>query len=451
MYRQKLSPLKIVVRAAFAAGAIAFACVLVLMLFSDSLVNRFIKPVITKAFVEANPAYSILIADMHYSVLKNRIGFDSVAVSSNDSTLSGSVGPFSVSGIHWMHLLWGGKLGTEDFADVDLDVQDIELNFPQSSYEFRCERLRVSVPDSEMVAESVELYPLGGDEKFFGESKFRKTRMRLVVPQYKVMGLAWLELLQGVSYRARSIQFHDAFLDILVNKDKPNSKEKSSPFMPNEMLVSIKETLQVGSVNIVNGRLKYSETFPGGTRPSWITFDSLQMSAEGITNRGDRSAAVVIHVQTKFANAGTMIVLMSVPVASPELSLHYTGSLSGMDLRALNSFLEPAENMRIKSGDLEEVTFEVSFASGHARGNVRGVYRKLVIAAIDKQTGSEKGFSDRLTSFIANTFKIHGTNVPNKSGSMKIGEVKYTRERDDSFIQVVWFSLRTGVRDVVGF
>jgi len=30
-------------------------------------------------------------------------------------------------------------------------------------------------------------------------------------------------------------------------------------------------------------------------------------------------------------------------------------------------------------------------------------------------------------------------------GSMKIGEVKYTRKPDDTFLQLVWFSLRSGV------
>jgi hypothetical protein len=41
--------------------------------------------------------------------------------------------------------------------------------------------------------------------------------------------------------------------------------------------------------------------------------------------------------------------------------------------------------------------------------------------------------------------------MPDKSGSMKIGKVKYTRKPDDTFLQLVWFSLRSGVGDVVGF
>lgn len=448
--RRKLSPLKIASYAGFAVGAIVLVCVLALLLFPDPLVNRFIKPRITKAFAEAYPAYTIRIAEMNYSVLKNRFGFDSVALSAVDGTFSGNMGPFSVSGIGWMHLLWGGSLAPDDFANSVVDAQDIVLNFPQSHYELRCERLRVSVPDSEMVAESLELHPLAGDEEFFRGSKFRRTRFSLVTSQCSVMGLACLELLQGKNYRTRSVQIHDPLIDILVNKDKPDAKETSSPLMPNEILSLIKGTLQVDSLSIINGRLKYGERFAVGSKPALITFDSMQVLAEGIANHGGSGAAVVIHAQGTFMNAGTMKVLMFIPVASSEFSFHYSGSLSRMDVRALNLFLETAEQIRIK-GVLQAATFEINVASGRASGNVRVVYRNLTFAVINKYTGSENGFFDRITSFIANTFKIRGINVPDKSGSIKIGEVKYTRKRDDPFFGFAWFALRSGVGDVVGF
>jgi hypothetical protein len=448
--RRKLSPLKIASYAGFVVIAIVLVCVLALLLFPDPLVNRFIKPRITKAFAEAYPAYSIRIADMNYNFFKNRFGFDSVALRTVDGTFSSHMG-LSVSGIHWRHLLWGGSLGPNDFANSVVEAQDITLNLTQSHYKLRCKRLRVSVPDSEMVAESLKVHPQAGDDEFFGESKFRKTRLSIVAPHCSVMGLACLELLQGKSYRARSVHIHDALLDILVNKYNPDSRDTSGPFMPNEILSSIKKTLQVDSLSFMNGSLKYGEGFVLGAKPAFVTFDNMQVLAEGIANHGGRAAVLVIHAQAKFVNAGTMKVLMRIPVASPDFSFHYSGSLSKMDLSPLNSMLEISDQMRIKTGVLQEATFDVNVVAGRASGTLRGVYNDLTLAAIDKNTGSEKGFSNGIKSFIANKFKILKTNVPNKSGSMKIGEVKYTRQPDDPFIQFAWFALRTAVRDVVGF
>jgi hypothetical protein len=448
---RKLSPSKIASYAGIAVGAIVLVCVLTLLLFPNPLVNGFIKPRITKAFAEAYPAYSVRIAAMHYSVFKNRFGFDSVALSAVDGTFSGKMSSFSVSGVAWMHLLWGGSLVPKDFANSVVDAHNIVLNLPKSLYELRCGLLHVSVPDSEIGVESLKLHPPGDDEQFFAGSEFRKTRFRLVVPHARVMGLACLELLQGKNYRTRSAQIHDAFLDVLINKDKPFPKDSSSPPMPDEMLSSLKGTLQVDSLSIMNGSLKYGERFAVDSMPALITLDSMHVLAEGIANHGRRGAAIVIHAEGSFMKAGRMNLLMSIPIASPAFSFTCSGSLSSMDINAFNSFLETSEQMRIKAGFLQEATFEMRIDSGSASGNVRIVYKDLSVAAINKQTGSEKGFADGIASFIAKTFKIRGTNVPDQLGSMKIGEVKYARKRNEFFLEFTWFALRSGVGDVVGF
>jgi hypothetical protein len=147
----------------------------------------------------------------------------------------------------------------------------------------------------------------------------------------------------------------------------------------------------------------------------------------------------------------TMKILMVIPVASPEISFRYSGSLDLMDATRLNSFLEVGESLRIKSGILQNATFDVNVTAGRASGTVRVMYRDLTIAFRNSRTGSERGAYNQITSYIANAMKIRGTNMPDKSGSMKIGEVKYTRKPDDTFLQLVWFSLRSGVGDVVGF
>jgi hypothetical protein len=253
--------------------------------------------------------------------------------------------------------------------------------------------------------------------------------------------------LEGKNYRAHAIEIHDASLDILLNKDKPDSRDTSGSLMPNEILASIKGNLQIDRLSITNGQLRYAERFEVGAKPAIVTFDSMQASAAGIANHGPRGSSIIIQAQTTFVNAGMMKLNITIPVASRDCSLQYSGSLSRMDLKALNSFLEVSDHMRIKSGVLEEATYDINVVAGRASGTVRGVYRDLTLAAIDKGSGSENGLSDRLTSFIANTFTIHKDNVP---GSMKVGVVNYMQVRDDPFFQYEWFALRTGVRNVLG-
>jgi hypothetical protein len=71
------------------------------------------------------------------------------------------------------------------------------------------------------------------------------------------------------------------------------------------------------------------------------------------------------------------------------------------------------------------------------------------MAVLDKQSGTEKGFDNRVESVLANALKFRKSNAPDASGSMKEGKVNYTRRPDDEFQQFVWFALRSGVLDVI--
>jgi len=55
---------------------------------------------------------------------------------------------------------WRGDIASEDLKGSIADAREMVLNFWQSQYELRCARLRISVPDSEILAEALELHPL---------------------------------------------------------------------------------------------------------------------------------------------------------------------------------------------------------------------------------------------------------------------------------------------------
>lgn len=114
-------------------------------------------------------------------------------------------------------------------------------------------------------------------------------------------------------------------------------------------------------------------------------------------------------------NAAEMSLNVSMPLSSREFSVNYSGTLGRMDCRRLNQWLEVIEGIRIKSGVLE------------------------------------KGIDKKLITFLAKAVKIRETNMPDGSDPAKTGEVKYSRKSDDAFIQVMWFALRNGLGDIVGF
>jgi hypothetical protein len=441
-FRRKLSIRVAAVLVAFVIAGAMFA-----LAFGNAILNGYGKDKVERAFSQAHPGYALRIGKLDYKVGANRLIAQSVSLIATNATLK--VGRVMLTGVCWARLFWGIGAPADVLASARLDATNFDLEFPQAHYGVRCGRLRASVRDSEFIAEKAELRPLGGDEVFFAAHTFRTPRFFVVVPELKVLGLAYAELFDGRGYRARSVQIVRPLFDALVNRDKSSEPFVKSPLMLHEALAAIRLPLQVENLSLTNGAFRYCERLAVGADLAVLTFDNVSLAVDGLANRGDATATIQLRGQGDLMNAGTMKMLMTIPVNSLDLSLRYSGSISAIDLTRLDGFLDIAEHTRIKSGSARAAVFEIQVIGGHASGYVRAAYRDLEIAVLDKQTGSETAVVDRIASFFANTLKIRNVNTMDGSGPRKDGEVKYTRRPQDEFQQFVWFALRTGVMDVI--
>jgi hypothetical protein len=443
--RLSLRRLAVCVGASF--GALVLAVAVLSFVFGGAVLNRYGKAKAERAFGAARPGYALRLGELDYAVGANRLVAQSVTLSATNATLK--TGRISLTGVRWAQFLWGTDALADVLAHASLEATNVNVEFPQAHYRIVCARLRASGPGSELIAEGAELGPLAGDEAFFAAYDFQMPRFHVVLPECRVLGLAYGELLQGKSWRARSVHFSRPSFDVLINRDKPPAPFVKSPLMVHEALASIQHPLQIDSVTITNGRLTYCERLAIGAEPAVLTFAAVSLAVENIANRGEPAASILLRGQGDLMEAGTLKLVMSIPITPPSFALHYSGSLSAMDLTRLDAFLDIAEHTRIKSGFAKEAAFDIEVTAGQARGRVRGIYKNLEIAILDKQTGTEKGLNNRVSSFLANVFKIRNSNAPDASGSMKEGEVNYTRKPEEEFLQFAWFALRAGILDVI--
>ena len=450
-HRKKLTGRRVLGITSLAFGVVVLVCVVVYLSFPDAFVQRFVEERITRGFAALYPEYSLRITGMHFDVMANRISCDTVMLRRNDSSFSCRVAKVSVRGIDWLGLLRGRSSDLRSLVGTVAEAGEIDMEFQPSEYGIRCGPFRLSVPDSEIVAEALEIHPLMSDEQFLGGSKFRKTLFGMGARHCRLAGLACVDVLQGKNLHARSMEFRDVSLDVLINKDKPSPVDARGPRMPNEILSSLKDTVGLDTLIVSGGRLAYSERFVIGRKPALLTFDDMQILVTGIASHAGAAACASIEARGIFMGSGTVNLAMSIPLSVRRFSYRYSGSLSGMDLSRLNPWLEPSDQTRIKSGTLGSASFDIDVNAGSASGHVRAVYHDLVIAAISGRTGSENGLVERFTSWVAKNVTIRTTNALSKSGAMKIGTVRYARKKNDPFFGFTWFALRSGVGDLVGF
>lgn len=460
-----------------------FACttgvIVFVYVFSDMLINRYAKEKIEAVFTEAYPGYTLRIGRIHYNLLKNYTECQHVSLAAADSSLFGAAASISLSQIGWKQLVLQRELTPEtvkrsvlmadtvvlllarhgyevhcagmriSMPDSEITAGGVSMDFSESQYSFRCATFRVSVPDSEFSAEGIELRPLAGDEDFFAASAFRRTRARVTVAQCYLRGTDVAAMFKGKTYQARTLDLFTPEIDLLVNRDKASDPHAALPLMPGEALGRIGQALRLDTLSVHDANFVYGERVAADGKPGVINFSGVQLTAVGIDNSG--RGVVVIRANGQFMNAGTMKLSMTMPLTRRDLSLSYTGSLSAMDGTVLNRFLETAEHTRITSCKLREAAFDVRIARGRGTGSVRMVYDDLYLTLLDKKTGSPVNLGNRIATLLANFIKIRGSNEVDKSGAVDMGKVAYSYKRGDTFMNEVWFSLRSGIGNVVGF
>ena len=448
---RKISPRKFVKTISIIVGTIFLVSILILVLFRDSFINSILKSKIINAFTNAYPEYSLQVGEMHYSVWNNRLECDSIMLNTKDPNLTCSLDSFSVSGINWIKILFQSDFNPTILSSSVIDGQNIVFNFLKSQEELRLGKLHISVMDSVIISDSIKYHPSINDVQFFANSQFRKTRSLLDISQIKIVGFDFLSFLKEDAYSARKIIIHEVFADVLLNKDKPKDENEPNPLMPNEILSSIKKIINIDSLEITNGRLKYSERFEINAIPGVITFNKFNILVSGISNQTAKPETTIILANGLFMNTAPMKVFMAIPLTSKKFSLRYSGTVGKMDVSKLNVFLEPVENRHIQSGIIQSAYYSINVNSGKASGNLRVAYTDLSLAISNKDFGFDLGLFNHISNFIGDMFIIRTTNIPDENGSMKIGEINYTRNPGEYFFQYLWLSLRSGVADVVGF
>jgi len=84
--------------------------------------------------------------------------------------------------------------------------------------------------------------------------------------------------------------------------------------------------------------------------------------------------------------------------------------MGGMNLKELNSMIEPVASGRIKSGNMGKLNFRVMANDEFDYGNMDFVYRKLRLSVLNRHDRDHQGIDLAISSFLANSLVLRCNN-----------------------------------------
>jgi hypothetical protein len=269
----------------------------------------------------------------------------------------------------------------------------------------------------------------------------------------RVQGLA-LDTAGGtIAVSGRSLVV-DSLAALVVDAVPPDARPEAhepAAKTPQQHLRSVDVPARIDSVAVDAGWIRYRELRSGHRRAGEILFDRLSGSVAPLVAGppGPRAPDTVrVSIRSHLQGTAPMRLDVGFPGAGESFSFTAEGSVNDLPLTSLDPMFGPVAGVRIQGGWLGDLTFRLAVTGGRARGTVRPVFDDLDLSLENTSSGG-RGIGEHVRGFVMD-LKLNSDNLPAEGDDFRHGTIDRRVSRDETFFQALWFSLREGLRDVVG-
>ncbi len=335
--------------------------------------------------------------------------------------------------------------------DFELKAKNIFSHMKESNYNFSISNLNISSKENKIEIDSINLKPFLSDSQFFSGKKYRTDRYIVKIPHLNLAGVEFAEILRNNNIKANKITLKNSLFNVLTDKSLPLDP-KTNPDMPQQIMKKLKYDIDIKNIHFDGGKIFIESKYDYAKEYAKIFFTGIDVAINNFTTNKKLqtdNTPTTIRATGKMVDAAILHLNIDLPILSNGLDVSYYGYLEKMEVTKLNSQLAIANKVKITSGIAERSDYSVRIEDGHATGKVKPIYHNLKLEKLNGYA-KEGGIWQDLQSFFANTFVIRSDN-PKNNEDLKVGKVDYTTIRTDTFMDVIWKSVKGGLGRVVGF
>ncbi len=326
--------------------------------------------------------------------------------------------------------------------DTTFAVSEIRTGPERGGHSFRAAGIRRSHARRILTIDTLMYGPLASDSNFFRHAAPRSTVIRALCTGVKILGLTE-ENVRRRRITAGGIWIGTADLDVVADRRVDGPPHTGRRRLWPTRFAALDWVVGADSVVLEQGRIRYTELYRGALAGS-ISFSNIHAR---ITNASNDSVArerpVVISADARIYDKGRLQTTIAVPVSEGPFRADVEGQMGAMPIALFNEFLDPSAGVQVTGGELHKASFKFKVNDGWARGQFRAAWEGLGLRKVNKQTGGQS-LGDRLASIVANTM-TQASNLPDSNDIRPTAPIRYRVLPSDTFWQLLWRSLRSGM------
>lgn len=335
---------------------------------------------------------------------------------------------------------------------IEGEIKDINLHFDQFRQVAALQNLIFNTKNQTMHIEHFNL--LNKLDKYAYTSSFdkRKGWIQLKNGNLEIKGMDFNSFLSKGVFEIDTLIASNMKLESFINKKIPENFEKR-PAMVHEIFENVNTSIHIKNTQLKNAYILIEER-PDNDAPrsGTIFFSDLNANIGSISNHKndihEEENKLQINAEAMLMGKGKVNIEINYILDDSEGNFHIRGSLGKIDLREINNMVEPEAKLRIKSGVINRLDFNIFANDFDGEGEVIVRYDDLEIELLNNDFVKDKNLLRKIGSFIASKVIIKSQN-PRKNGELQKGVVYAKRIQHKSDFNYWWQLIFSGIKSTV--
>ncbi|TSD63801.1 hypothetical protein FFF34_014615 [Inquilinus sp. KBS0705] len=335
-------------------------------------------------------------------------------------------------------------------TDIVTELNNYSSRTAAGTYMYKVKSVRFSSHTKTIDITGVDIIPTLPFQAFFDKSK--SDRFSVHVPTIRINNFDFNSYHQYHTINSSRVTITAAKLGLFSNyKVGPKFNDRVVTF-PQYGLKNLKAGLNIDTLTLKGIDIAYSQYSKSLGKVGTITFNNTGGNFLNITNITDsliKDNTLKVALTSYFMGQGKFNVQFAFRLNDPDYHYSYKGHLGPMDFAALNKATMGMSSVRLKSGNVKSLDFDIHANKKVATGTVNLLYNDLNIEVLKTDIGEQ--YKKRgLISALANTFIIKHDNPDDGGKPARVANVIYTRPYNYPFFKTAWLTLLGGIKKCAG-
>ena len=334
--------------------------------------------------------------------------------------------------------------------DIQAELNNYVGRSANGLYNYQVKSLRLSTQTSRLNMEGLDVSPVKS-EVFF--DKTYHDRFKIHLDSLQINHFDYLSYHKYRIVDATSLIISTGDVGIYGNpRQSPVQTDRIKSF-PHFALQQLTTNMNIDSIDARHINISYTEFNKKTNKTGTITFKNTKGHIVNVTTNKDslqKNNICTARITSYFMNSGKLDVLFAFNLTDKNASYTYKGSLGPMNLQLVNQASMPLGLIKLNTGTLKQMDFDISASNKTANGKVSVLYNDLKVTVLKPDTAHDRLKHMTIASLFANLLVLKHDNPDSEGEQPRSAHVRYFRPDTVAFFGSMWQTLLTGIKPCAG-